>query len=222
MRVVAAFLASGFERKENRLQLFEPLAKVGRTLPRDATVLTHEMFRILGLDRNWMSDVAQTRLSYARLRSPAAIHAELVDMGVSHLVWPDWSLENDSIGANLAFLNYAVNYTTDATRLESYTTARLPAARPRDDRADYDVAYFGCGQPYARGWYRLSQLTLVPIQNPAPAPDPRAELTQPDDAFARADFVVIDTSCGATAPPGESFVLASTRGPQQLYVRSRR
>jgi hypothetical protein len=221
VRVVAAFLASGFERKENRLMLFEPLQTVGRTLPRDAVVLAHEIVRTLGLDRNWVSDFAQTRLSYARLVNPAAIHAELVDMGVTHVVWPDWSLENDSIAADLAFLNYALNYTVDQRHVESYTTARLPRERPADNRADYDVAYFGCGQPYARGWYRLSQLTLPPLKDPGPAPAPRAELTDTDDAFTRAAFVVVDTSCADKVAPGAPFVLASTRAPHALYVRSR-
>jgi hypothetical protein len=220
LRQVALFMASGFERKPNRLRMFEPLGTVGKSLPEDAVVLAHDVGMILGIDRNWRTDRGQSKFSYARLRSPAAIHAELLELGVTHLVWPDRSANTDSLAGDLAFFNYAARYTRHLPRVESYNLASLPAVAPDDSRSDYVVAHFGCGEVYRAGLYRLSQLTL-PMMNPGSAPAPERDVTDRAGALEQADFVVFDPSCNSGWSPSDPFVQASERGSERLYVRVR-
>jgi hypothetical protein len=219
IRHVAYFLASSFERRPRRLDLYQPLSTIARALPADATVLAHDHITILGLDRNWVTDLHQLEFNYARLGSPSAIHEKLVGLGVTHLVWPTSSIERDSLAEDLAFHNYAYNYTVERQRVADQWVARLASAAPSVATRDYDVAHYGCRNPYGTGWFQLSQLQL-PVVKPGTPPspieplDPRAPT--PDDA----DFVVIDQACHANRQVGPSFVLAATRGRNSLYVRS--
>jgi hypothetical protein len=218
VRHTAAFLATGFEQKPNRLKLFEPLPSIGAVIPRDGTVLAHDIMTILGIDRNWVTDLHQSRISYGRLRSPKAIHAELTRLGVTHIVWPDWSLGRDSLAGDLAFLNFAGRYARDQRRIGLNTVGRMPDAVPDDKRKDYEVAHLGCGYPYARGYYRLSQLALSPIDGRA-RPAPSRPLASAEEAQKTADFIVTDNRCDAGIAVGPAFRFMMTRGESRLFVR---
>jgi hypothetical protein len=218
IRRVSEFLASGFEQVQDRLEVYRPLETVGRTIPRRSVVLAHEVVRMLGIDRNWVTDVYQTRLSYARLRTPAAIHRELASLGVTHLVWRDSSLRFDSLASDLAFLGFATRHTIDRRVVGEFTVGRLASEPPAVVDADPDVALLGCGAPYRKGWYKLSELTLEP-DDPGPGPAAEKPLDDAADAFGHADMIVIDTACGIQARPDATFTLASKRGTQLLYLR---
>jgi hypothetical protein len=215
--VVSSFLARGFERKPNRFGLYEPLTSIGKTLPPDAVVLAHDIYKILGLDRNWVTDLGQSRISYGRLGSPAAIHAELRELGVTHLVWPTDSLTADTLASDLAFVNYAVRYGVGQKQLYGHTVAALPESAPTDNRSEHQVAYFSCGEPYPPGWYRLSALTLPP-QNTSPQQRPERPLA--DGSVAEADLIVVDESCHQSWTPPPSFVATLRRRSERLYVRA--
>jgi hypothetical protein len=219
IRQVSLFMASGFEHPPRRLDLYQPLSTISRLLPKDATVLAHDHIMILGLDRNWVTDLHQLAFNYARLGSPAAIHEKLVQLGVTHLVWQAWSINRDSLAEDLAFFNYAYNYTVEQTRVGDEWVARLPALPPSASTRDYDVAHYGCGNPYGSGWFHLSQLTL-PVVNSGKAPAPIRRLTERARELDGADFVVIDTACHKDRDLGSSFKLASTRDQSRLYLRS--
>jgi hypothetical protein len=218
LRHAAKFLASGFEQQHARLRVFEPMPSVGEAVPNDAVLLTHDTITILGTDRNWVSDLHQSRISYGLLVNPRAIDDLLKRLGVTHLAWPGSSIYRDTLAGDLAFMNYAVNYTTSQQLVAGYTVATLPREAPADARADYEVANFSCGGPYAPGMYELSQLRL-PVLDPPPAPAPRAALPEAPKALARADFAVVDRSCHGDVSPGPSFRLATRRGPSELWVR---
>ncbi len=138
IRVVALFLASAFERQENRLDIYEPLSTIGRALPPDATVLAHDNIMILGLDRNWVTDLHQLKFNYARLASPARINDQLRRLGVTDLVWPPYSIGRDSVGEDLAFYNYAYRATEERRIVAGQWVARVPEPRPSETRTEFE------------------------------------------------------------------------------------
>jgi hypothetical protein len=216
-RRVALFLASAYERQPHRLDVYEPLSTIGRAIPKGATVLARDNIMILGLDRNWVSDLHQLAFNYARLGSPAAIHDELVHLGVTHVLWPTWSIGRDSLAEDLAFYNYVLNYGVGRQAVGGQTFVALPPTRPTATESDYNVALHGCGAPYQTGWYLLSQLTL-PVLNPGPPPIPIDSVVTAD--VARADFVVVDAHCNPGLRPGPEFTWVASRGENQIFVRS--
>jgi hypothetical protein len=173
---------------------------------------------ILGFDRNWVTDQHQALIHYARLGSPAAIHEQLAALGVSHLIWKGQSIRRDSLAEDLAFFNYALNYTVERRQFGGFSIGTLPAKPPRTRRRDYEVALYGCGRPYRSGAYDLEQLSL-PVLDPGPRPQPWTDLDDLKSEADSFDFVVVDGSCRTERdPPG--FVLAAMRGSSYLYVRS--
>jgi hypothetical protein len=218
VRYVAAFLASGFEKASR--DLYEPFTSIGRLTPPNATVLAHDVIVILGIDRNWVTDIHQSLFSYARLGSPAAIHALLRDLGVTHVIWANRSLNRDSVAGDLAFLNYVIKYGHDRTPVSWATLATLPSTAPSDTDPNPRVAYLGCGRPYRTGWYRLSQLTRPVLRPTSPPDQPERELVNQAEA-SESDLVVVDTNCGYKWAPGSDFVLGTTRDEGQLWIRAR-
>jgi len=218
LRRAAQFIPSGFEQVPNRLSVFEPMPTLGRAVPKNAVVLPHDMMTILGLDRNWVTDLHQSRISYGLLYEPERIDRELKELGVTHLMWPVFSIGRDTLAGDLAFLNYALNYTTPLLSYAGYNVSALPKRTPKRAAGDRAALYV-CGAPYSSGWYRLSQLRL-PVIGPVTAPLPEAPVSEQPSELEQADYVVVDTSC-KTVQPGPPFVHASSRGALALYVRHR-
>jgi hypothetical protein len=218
IRHVSQFLASGFDKRPHRLELFQPMPAIGKAIPRDAVVLTHDSLLILGMDRQWVSDQNQSRISYGALRSPHKIHRLLESLGVTHLVWPDNSVGVDSIAGDLAFYGYALRYTHDRKAIGGYTVSTLPAQPPPESWSNPLVAYFGCGSPYRTGWYPLSELTRRLPGMPAAK---RSATLSKDMAVvaAHAGFVVVERDCQSDVAVGAPFQLAARRGRAELYLR---
>lgn len=220
LRFVAKFLASGFEGVRNRLRVYEPMPSIGEAVPKDAVLMVHDAILVLGTDRNWVADLHQCRISYGLLVNPKAIDAELKDLKVTHLAWPNSTIYRDTVAGDLAFMNYAVNYTKEKKYVANFTVAALPDKAPADDRADYDVAYFGCGNPYQAGMYHLSQLRL-PVIDPGRRPRPLSRLPRNEEAMKQADFLVIERRCHADVHPDATFKWGTSRGESELWVRLR-
>lgn len=218
LRHVAQWLASGHEQRKGRLALFQPMPAIGKLIPKDAVVLTHDTLLILGMDRNWVTDQNQGLISYGRLRTPRAIHEQLRALGVTHLVWPDVSVAVDSIAGDLAFFGYAQRFTKNQQRHAGYTIGTLPELPPPLTAADPEVAYYGCGQNYQQGWYRLSDLQRR-LSGMKP-PRAHGSLRGADAASERADFVVVERDCRPDIAPDPAFFqFASRRGRIELFVR---
>lgn len=218
MRQTADFLQSGYAQRANRLRPYEPLGTIGKSFPKGAVVLAHDIITILGIDRNWITDLHQSRISYGRLLSPQAIHRELKALGVTHLLWPSWSIERDSLAGDLAFLNYATHYSVEQQKFGPHTTGRLPEAEPPAAPADPSVAVFGCKAPYPAGTYALSQLT-VPVRNPGALPTPVRSVPSVILEDTSIGLAAVEKACNATLTLPSAFVLVSTRGTTDLYVR---
>ncbi|MEO8177431.1 MAG: hypothetical protein ABI895_01235, partial [Deltaproteobacteria bacterium] len=179
----------------------------------------HDYYRPLGLDRNWVTDRMQNRISYGTLLTPRAIHEELRELGVTHVFWNGSSERRDSLAGDLAFLRYVSQYTLERRRFAPFNVARLPAEPPPELSAPDRVALFACEGPYQSGWYELGQLT-IPNDDASAAPSPSpTELALPD-AVAKGAFIVVDTNCHSGVRPGEPFLAVGRRAGVELYVRS--
>ncbi len=219
LRNVAKFLESGFRQQQDRLRVYEPMPSLGEAVPKDAVLLVHDISAVLGTDRNWVSDLTQSRISYGRLVNSSAIDHTLKALGVTHVAWATMDLSyTDTVAGDLAFLHYAINETIEQRAVAGYTVAKLPPKSPDDARADYEVAYFSCGSPYISGIYRLSQLRLLGSDPQAP-PTPVAPLPPAEEAMARSELVVIDRKCFPDVHPDAAFKFGSTRGDSELWVR---
>lgn len=221
LRNTAKFLASGFEGVKGRFRIYEPMPSIGELVPKDGVLLTHDAILTLGTDRNWVSDLHQSRISYGLLVNPHAIDRMLKDLKVTHVAWPNATIYRDTLAGDLAFMNYAVNYTKNQRSVANFTVASLPEQTPTDNASDYEVAYFSCGSPYIDGMYQLSQLRL-PVIDPGRRPKPRSHLPATEEALARAQFVVIDRRCNGNVHPDASFKWGTSRGESELWVRLRR
>jgi len=213
------FLAGGFEGTANRLHVYEPLSTIGAGLPKQATVLVHDYYRPLGLDRNWVTDRMQNRISYGTLLSPRAIHDELRALGVTHVFWNGASERRDSLAGDLAFLRYVSQYTLERRRFAPFNVASLPAEPPPERTIPDRVALFACEGPYQSGWYQLGQLT-IPNDDATAAPQPSPAEVELSNAVEHAAFIVVDTSCQQGIHPGEPFIAVGTRANVEIYVRS--
>jgi hypothetical protein len=223
LRHSMAFLATGFEQKPNRLRLFEPFSTIGASLPKDAVVLVHDQFRILGLDRNWVTDRVQGRINYGRLLTPAAIHRELVALGVTHVLYNADSVKRDSLAGDLAFLRYAENYTLGHAHHGNYVVAKLPALAPPDDAGSPRdlVALFGCDDRYESGFHELRSLALPDSNESLSGKPPLEQELTLEAARAGAELVVIDKECRKGLALGDTFQKLGTRGKTVLYARKR-
>ncbi len=212
-----ALAASGYNKTPGRLRPYGPYAELGRTLPDDANVLVHDSPQQLGISARFVQDQWQGRISYGRLRSPAAIHAELQSLGITHLMWePGFSNGWNSLASDLAFLNFSENYGVGARGFGRLHLARMPESAPEsfNDR----VAVFACGSPIANGWYRLKRL------NVAPGHGARREKGRPPQlaaAIAEAGFLVVDPRCAPALPADldATFHYPASRKELRLYTR---
>ena len=216
IRYVAQFLASGFEQRPGRLSLFEPLPSIGKQIPEDAVVLAHEDALILGMNRNWVSDQQQSLIRYGKLGSPKAIHDQLSELGVTHLVWGPNSKQKESLADDLAFFAFAVLHTEEQKEVAGHHIGRLPKQPPSASTGsgDPEVAVYSCGNPFRTGWYRLSDLTLLV----SPPKRPRGKLVA-KELPSRASFISIDRNCHPQVVVDSAFRQIATRGQAELYAR---
>lgn len=218
-RIHSNFLASGFLRTPHRLRVGGPLGEIGESLPPDARLLLHELNLQIGLGVQTVSDTWQGRISYATLKSPAAIYKEFSDLGITHLIWVTASESGwGSIASDLAFAGFALNYGQAPTTLDRYTVAGMPSGPPVEGFNDR-VALLTCRGPYRSGIYALGDL-VVPAPG-SPWATPQAPLDDKEAAIRGAGFLVVDPDCHPNLPDAvaESFHRPFEREKQQLYVR---
>ncbi|MES1208787.1 MAG: hypothetical protein ABUS79_22855, partial [Pseudomonadota bacterium] len=221
IRAVSNFLASGFLHTPDRLRVYDDEGMVGQALPDGAILLVHETQLQLGFSAELVDDQWQGRLSYGLLGSPAAIHHELLATRATHAVWEHSEASGwNSLGSDLAFYGYILNYGLDQRRFGRFALARLPATVP-DAPFNDRVVVRVCGRPYADGIYRVRALT-----SPEPGaawPGPEAPLGDLDDAMRGAGFLALNPGCAPDPPPDVAALFHAPvpilRGGVRLYAR---
>jgi hypothetical protein len=230
-KALLGLLAKGRKdpKDDPRLRPYQPLERIGRSLPDSAVVLLHETRIRVGLARPALLDYAteQGGLSYGRLKSAREVYARLAEMGVTHLLWHSGkSVGEDSLAGDLVFFHFALFATRQQQRFEWYTLGEMPP-EPPDLRFDDRVLVLGCANSeYRPGLYLLNQLTVAPFRfkPPLPKPDPYVEITQ--DSYRQfvgeVDFLVFDRAChdGSVVAGRSDYVLATKRKTTlELWLR---
>jgi hypothetical protein len=212
-------MASGFVKKEHRLQPYGALSELSVELPPDARVLLHEINLQIGISRLVVNDQWQGRISYETLQSPSAIYSELRSLGVSHMIWSTGRASNwNSVASSLAFLGFALNYAQIPRTVGEFTVANFPAAPP-PDAWNNRVAALTCGYPVASGVYELGR--LVAPGTGRPTATPIASVNDLASAIASAGYLVVEPSCAPTLPAAveSDFHRAYSYDRLRLYVR---
>jgi hypothetical protein len=213
---------------KNRLRVLQPWNDIGKALPPDSRVLIHDEQVHLGIGASSVSDAGpwQTAIDYAAAGSPARVYDILKGYGITHLLWvTERSHAFSSLGADVAFFDFALNTTRGAKRYGGYTVARMPSSRPSVERTGY-TALFGCSDTYESGLYKTSRLAVLPLLTPRP----KSDFPKPDEAFAdfaaferardRADAIVVNPRCATGATRSiKGFVFAAQRGEDRIHVR---
>ncbi len=213
-----ALAASGYTKTLHRLRPYGPYGELGEALPPSANVLVHDSPLHLGINARSVQDLWQGRISYGRLRTPAAIYAELQSLDVTHLMWePSYSSGWSSLANDLAFWNFAQNYAQAPQAFGTLALSVMPASSPPDSINDR-VAVFSCGWPIARGWYRLKRLNVPPGRRPKRQENERLKL---GDAIADAGFIIVDPRCAPELPEtlSSTFHPPAVREELRIYTR---
>jgi hypothetical protein len=191
-------------------------APVDKALPRDATVLVHEEYLKLGLNRRSLADSArlQSAIDYTQLARPDRVHDRLSSLGVTHILWSHGdSIDREvPISGELVFFGYALRYAEGRQELGPYAVARLASTRP-PAREPGPVALIGCGVTQAMP---LGEVDGVIAGKPPSGPNVDATA-----AITNAEFVVVERSCHFKATPAAMapFEQASGWGGWTLWVR---
>jgi hypothetical protein len=201
----------------SRWQFDTGFEELDRTLPEDATVLLHEEYMKLGLNRRAIADSArwQGAIDYRQLARPDRVHDLLVSLGATHLVWKRWRSINREIpiSGELVFFGYAMHYGEERRDAGGFAVAKLPAQRP-PSREPGLVAYVGCNGAYAVSLAEIDRLVESDGRGAGPGGDAEALLTT-------AELAVVDPRC-----PGDvhtqltdSFTETPRWGDLTLWVR---
>ena len=229
---LAGLMQIGPNAGPERFRRFAPWPELGAGLPRKSKVLIHELHDALGLGMPGIQDFPQWQfgLSYARLGDPRSIHDRLRSYGVTHMLWiAGQSKGHDSIGGDLAFHRFIGSAVGPGKSVRGVSIAPLlDAPPPKPDHEDL-VAFFGCKESYADGFYFLRDLHVTPWGPPTPAdhPPPREPLGPlPGSAqviLDRADFLVHFAACGGVIPPAvrDKFPLLVIHRNYHLYMRKK-
>jgi hypothetical protein len=214
-----ALASSGFTQTPKRFRLYGSFGEIGEVMPPDANVLVHDSPLHLGINARSVQDQWQGRISYAQLRTPAAIHRELRDLGITHVLWePGFSHGWSSLANDLAFWNFAWNHGGARQQFSELAVSLMPDDEPPDELNDR-VAVFTCGDAMPTGWYRLRDVN-VPPGRPA-KPNRASGAPSLAGALETAGFLVLETRCAPTLPGNvnEAFHPPASRGELMVYVR---
>jgi hypothetical protein len=189
---------------------------VDKALPRDATVLVHEEYLKLGLNRRSLADSArlQPAIDYSQLARPDRVHDLLSSLGVTHILWSHGdSIDREvPISGELVFFGYALRYAEGREELGPYAVARLASHRP-PAREPGLVALIGCGVVRA--------MPLGEVDRVIGGQPPSGPSTDATAAIAASEFAVVERSCHFKATPAAMapFEQASGWGGWTLWVR---
>jgi hypothetical protein len=206
---------------EERTSFFSPWPMLAQRIPKGAKVLLHGCVGSLGLGAMTVSDFWQGAISYGRYRSFADMNRSLHAMGITHMLWiKDLSPGIHNVADDLVFLSFAKRYGRHAQELHNHHVAELP----RGDIPDHPfghVLFWGTGESYQSGLYRVDQLTTpdpgmgLPCTYPPPF---EAAQGREKQLLARATFVVASSDLTKDFP-FDGFVKVLTRGKYAFFMR---
>jgi len=202
----------------SRLRFDTGYEDLDRSLPKDATVLLHEEYLRLGINRRAIADSArwQGAIDYRQLRSPDRVNDMLTSLGVTDVVWSRSHSPNREIpiSGELVFFDFAFHHAKDRRDAGAFATAAMPTLRPAPKEPGV-VAYFGCKTVRTVPWTDIDGIVSADGDQ-GTAPDVDA-----GTLLASADFAVVDERCRAHVTPqlDTLFLQAPRWGDRTLWVR---
>jgi hypothetical protein len=209
-----------------QLRRWPTMARVGRALPANATLMVHDERIRVGLRHNSLSDAQgyQTRISFVEIGSNARVYDRLKQLGVTHLFAQGHSNGEDTIGSDLVYFSFFHRYGIPMKEVE---LRQMPEVRPTDDRTSERLALVEpCGAfNAAAGLYRVIDLDDAQTQTPSKlkahavtkVSSHAEDLTR---AQARAEFLVVGDRCPHSMVPSTGeFQHLVTRGNLIMYFR---
>ena len=200
---------------------------LANTLPKDATVLLHEMNGALSIERATVSDVTPwvSGLDYGHMRSPKVLYDTWKSYGVTHILWhagmtPGWT----SMAGEFAFYAYLARYTEPPISVSGALVATLGNVPPPDvEWLKWSATVLVCSEPFAPGVYELGDLA-VPAADPRQFPAPRQPLQADADVpgfVQRSHFVAVEGACshGLDMTRYRTFSKMIVRNGAELWVR---
>jgi hypothetical protein len=230
-QAVITLLSSSYRKDfERRFETYAPFERVKEHVRPGGKLLIHEQHLHLGMAVPVVSDWIgwQGGISYVRMGSPAQIYASLQRMGVSDVLWSATSKGYDSLGGDLAFYSFVTSYTRATTSLGGQTLSRLVERLPDGGSAFQDKALvLGCGDLYASGLYRLSDLSVTVLavpRKPSDFPKPRAPVPAPNElagVLSQVDALAVNRHCFRLQPRPDAHGLERVAERQgfELWVR---
>jgi hypothetical protein len=226
---VLSLLSSSYRNDfERRFETYAPFNHVKEHVQPGGKLLIHEQHLHLGMAVPVVSDWIgwQGGISYVRMGSPTNVYKDLARMGVTDVLWSATSKGYDSLGGDLAFYYFVQNYTRATTSLGGQTISQLVQPAPADGAFRDEALVLGCGDTYANGLYRLSDLSVTVLatpRKPSDFPGPRRPL--PGGGLSKlldeVDALAINRHCFRAPPHPESHGLerAADRQGLELWVR---
>jgi hypothetical protein len=224
--VVVQLLSSGYRKDfRSREAPFEDTNLVAKRLAPGSKLLVHEMHMHLGIRAPSVSDWApwQGGISYGRLPSPRALHAQFAGYGVTHIWWKNEKSEGmDSLAGDFVFFEFAMKYTKSGVGIGDKRLARLPRTPPADRPwLEERAVVLLCPGSYPPGVYRLGDLTLSSY-GPRKAPPKPIETVGPTEvngATHSASFIATEEPCWLPPPSASGFAVLAKRGKMTLMTR---
>jgi hypothetical protein len=227
-KAVIDLLSTGYQKNyEDRFRPYGDIYAIGRTMPKGAKVLLHEIHGHVGIRADAVSDALplQYGIDYGRLSSPRAMYDLYDGMGITHIVWGTrTSMKWDSIASDLVYHHFVTHHALEPRQFGGLTIARMPTTPPAT-HFTARVAFFGCNTTYASGLYELRDLTVPAGSHPKDKyPTPRIpegthERNAPQTLIDQSGFVVFEP-CHAPLPPLTAlFDHAVSRDTVELWIR---
>ncbi|MCA9597355.1 MAG: hypothetical protein KC776_28775 [Myxococcales bacterium] len=214
---VMDLIQAGFKKNyEHRFDFEQSYVAIGKTLPKNAVVLRHEVNDHLGLGVASVADsrMDQFGLSYGLMASTQEVYRALRDLGVTHVMWRTRSAGADTLAGDLRFFDFVENDVVDRKAVAGWYVAKLPPEAPKE-RKDERVLALTCSNRPATGVYRLEDLRVPsfgPERTKYPAPRRPGKPEEARELIQGVSFVVMQEGCRIPFTPAPfGFVMAAKR-----------
>jgi hypothetical protein len=215
--------SSGYRRAfTERSNALAPWPALAKKVPKGAKVLLHGCVQSLGLGAMTVSNFWQAAMSYGRYRSFADMNRSFRSMGITHMLWiKDLSPGVYNVADDLIFLSFAKRYGRNPQNVDNFHVAQLPLGDiPESDFGA--VLFWGTGESYKSGLYRVDQMTTPDpgTGRPCTFPSPfEAAQGREKELVARASFVVASSEASKDFA-FNGFTKVHTRGKYAFFMRN--
>ena len=211
--------------KKDRFVFPDPLAGVGRYLPKGSKPLLHDWHTRAGLGHAAVADCPyhQGGISYARTPTTREVYAQLASYGVTHVIdRAGQPREPDTLAGEMAFHNFVYRTMGTPKTVDGWLVSKMAAVAPPAGNTPDPVFVHSCGRGLKPGLYHLADLTVPTIVKGKR--DPRPYKASPRDAMLlvrEARAVAVENSCRTPLPKGTEglFVKVAQRDPYQIWLR---